>query len=155
VADETERSPTYENGQDIRERSFAFACRVVRFCQKLYDAGGVGGMLVPQLLNCSTSLPSMLEEARAAESRRDFISKCSIGLKEGRESWTRLRLCEACRLGSTDEARELAGEAGQLVAIVGAIVRNTRRNAGLSPGPQSIDRNRRVGSPRRIPNSQS
>ena len=93
---EPEQPSAYENGQDIRDRAFTFACRVVRFCQKLYDSGGVGRMMVPQLINCSTSLPSMLEEARAAESRRDFISKCTIGLKEARESWTRLRVCEAC-----------------------------------------------------------
>ena len=131
MGSDQEQPPAHENGQDIRDRAFAFACRVVRFCQKLYDAGGVGRMMVPQLINCSTSLPSMLEEARAAESRRDFISKCSIGLKEARESWTRLRVCEACQLGPGDEVRKLVKEAGELVSIVGAIVRNTRRNAGL------------------------
>jgi four helix bundle protein len=86
----------------------------------------------------------MLEESRAAESRRDFISKCSIGLKEGREAWTRLRVCEACQLGPRDEARELTREARQLVAIVGAIVRNTRRNAGLSPHAQATHRHSRI-----------
>ena len=69
-----EQLPIYENGQDIRDRCFVFACRVVRFCQKLYDRGGVGRMMVPQLVNCSTSVPSMLEEARGAESRRDFVA---------------------------------------------------------------------------------
>ena len=143
-----EQPPAYENGQDVRDRAFAFACRVVRFCQTLYDSGGVGRMMVPQLINCSTSLPSMLEEARAAESRRDFISKCSIGLKESREAWTRLRVCEACRLGPRNEVRELVQEASELISIVGAIVRNTRRNAGL---PAS---GRQTGVGRsRIPNS--
>jgi four helix bundle protein len=127
---ERETAPTFHNGQDIRNRSFAHACRVVKFCQKLYDSGGVGRMMVPQILACTTSLPSMLEEARAAESRRDFISKCSIGLKEARESWTRLRVCVVCELGSPSEARDLVQEASQLIAIVGAIVRNSRRNAG-------------------------
>src|SRR4029078_6934748 len=42
---------TYETGQDIRDRSFDFACRVVRFCQTVYEGGGVGRMLVPQLVN--------------------------------------------------------------------------------------------------------
>jgi four helix bundle protein len=148
VNNEPERPPAYENGKDIRDRAFAFACRVVRFCQTLYDSGGVGRMMVPQLINCSTSLPSMLEEARAAESRRDFISKCSIGLKESREAWTRLRVCEACRLGPRNEVRELVQEASELISIVGAIVRNTRRNAGL---PAS---GRQTGVGRsRIPNS--
>jgi four helix bundle protein len=144
-----EQPPTYENGQDIRNRAFAFACRVVNFCKKLYDNGGVGRMIVPQLINCSTSLPAMLEEARAAESRGDFISKCSIGLKGGRESWTRLRMCEACQLGPIAEAHDLAREAGELVSIVGAIVRNTRRNAGLSASGKQAG----VGRSR-IPNSQ-
>jgi four helix bundle protein len=75
----------------------------------------------------------MLEEARAAESRRAFISKCSIGLKEGREAWTRLRVCQARQLRHREEVRELTKEASELVAIVGAIVKNARRNAGLPP----------------------
>jgi len=136
--------PTFENRQDIRDRAFQFACRVVRFCQALYDRGGVGRMMVPQLLNCSTAVPSMLEEARAAESRRDFISKCCIGLKEAREAHVRLRVCETCRIGPTDDARKLGTESNEIVAILGTIVRNTRRNAGITT----------AGRPRaRIPNS--
>jgi four helix bundle protein len=94
------RPEPYESGQDIRDRTFAFACRVVNFCGELYKAGGISRMMVPQLLNCSTSVAGMLEEARAAESDRDFISKCLIGLKECRESRVRLRICVAARLGS-------------------------------------------------------
>jgi len=122
----------YENGQDIRERAFRFACSVVRFCQRLYDEGRVGRMMVPQLVSCSTSFAGMLEEARAAESKRDFISKCSIGLKECREARTRLRVCYACQLGPPADARRLIQEAHELIAITGAIVRNTRRNAGIT-----------------------
>jgi four helix bundle protein len=88
--------------------------------------------MVPQLLNCSTSVPSMLEEARAAESRRDFISKCCIGLKEGREAHVRLRVCAECGIGPADEARALQSESNEIVAILGTIVRNTRRNAGIT-----------------------
>ena len=130
--------PPYEGGQDIRDRTFTFACRVVKLCQKLYDQGGIGRVMVPQLVNCSTSVPAMLEEARAAESRRDFVSKCCIALKECRESHVRLRVLEACRLGPTEESLDLVAEANALVAIIGAIVRNTRRNAGLVPRRQRL-----------------
>jgi four helix bundle protein len=95
--------PSLENGQDIRDRSFEFACSVVNFCQKLYTAGGVSRILAPQLVDCATSFAGMLEEARAAESDRDFISKCSIGRKEIRGSLLRLRVCERCGVG--DETR--------------------------------------------------
>jgi hypothetical protein len=62
-----ERAAAYENGQDIRDRTFAFACRVVRFGQKLYEAGGLGRMMVPQIVNCSTSIAAMLEEASSSQ----------------------------------------------------------------------------------------
>jgi four helix bundle protein len=86
----------------------------------------------------------MLEEARAAESKRDFISKYCIGLKEIREAHVRLKICERCKLGPAAEAKALGREASELIAIVGAIVRNTRRNAGIVS---------RVSSRSRIPNS--
>ena len=125
---ETERPAGYENGQEIRDRAFAFACRVVTFCQLLYEAGGVGRLLVPQLVNCSTSTATMLEEARAAESDADFVSKCCVSLKECRESWTRLRVCQTCKIGPSPEARSLVQEASELVAIIATIIQNKRRS---------------------------
>jgi four helix bundle protein len=68
----------------------------------------------------------MIEEARAAESRRDFISKCSIALKETREAHVRLRVCERCTIGPPRQAVRLRIEANELVAILTAILRNTR-----------------------------
>src|SRR5436309_1753910 len=130
IADEkTQHRPaSYEDGQDIRDRSFQFACDVVGFCEKLEEGKRVGRLMVPQLLACSMSFAAMLEEARAAESDKDFISKCSIGLNECRESWTRLRVCVTCKLGPPAEARELVQEGNELIAIVTAIIRNKRRN---------------------------
>src|SRR5262245_14341259 len=122
-----ERPPTFEDGQDIRDRSFAFSCNVTRFCQKVYDAGGVGRMMVPQLISSSLSFATMLEEARAAESDADFISKCSISLKECREAWTRLRVCVECRIGPATEAQSLVREGNELIAIMTAIIRNKRQ----------------------------
>jgi four helix bundle protein len=124
---------SHSQGQDIRDQSFEFGCRIIRFCEKLTLAGGVSRMMVPQLLNCGTALYAMLEEARASESKRDFISKCSIGLKEVREAHGRLRMHEACNIGPHDEATALRIEANELVSIVTTIVGNTRANAGLKP----------------------
>jgi four helix bundle protein len=84
--------------------------------------------MVAQLVGCSLSFATMLEEAKGGESTADFISKCSISLKECRESWTRLRVCEACRIGPPDETRRLVQEANELISIVTVIVRNTKRN---------------------------
>jgi four helix bundle protein len=148
----SDSSARFEDGQDIRDRSFEFACAVVAFCQNLSETGGIGRLMVPQLLSCSLSFATMLEEARAAESTADFISKCSIGLKECRESWTRLRVCAKCRIGRQREASELADEANQLVAIVTAIIRKTKRNA--APAGHRVRRKAsRPGYEFQIPNS--
>jgi len=93
---------------------------------------GVGRVLAPQVLRCGTSIGANLEEARGGESRRDFISKCSIALKEARESLFRLRVADRCQLGPTGRAAALAAEASELAAIIGAIVRNARRNLAAS-----------------------
>lgn len=120
---------TPATGQDIRERTFVFACDVVRFCEVLYGGPGVSRLLVPQLLAASNSVAAMLEEARAAESRRDLVSKCSIALKECRESHVRLHVVETCGIGPAAEATRLRKECHEILSIVSAIIRNTKRNA--------------------------
>src|SRR5262245_15305913 len=117
---------TYDGGQNIRDRTFEFACRVVTLSQNLFEAGGVARLMVAQLVACSVATNTQLEEARAAESDRDFISKCCISLKECRESWTRLRVCGACRLGPPAEVKELVQESNELIGIINAIIRNKR-----------------------------
>ena len=39
-----------------------------------------------QLLRCGTSIGALIREAEHAESRADFIHKCSISLKEANET---------------------------------------------------------------------
>jgi four helix bundle protein len=118
--------PSHLHGRDIRERAFDFACRLVVFAKALRSEGGVGALLVPQIVSSGTSVPAMLEEARGAESRRDFVSKTSIALKEAREVWVRLRICARTRCGPLQEGAWLVSEADQIVAILATIVDNTR-----------------------------
>ena len=110
----------------FRSRTFRFACRVVTVCDQLYLARGVAWPLASQLVRCGTSVPANLEEARSAESRRDFVSKCSIALKEARESHLRLRVHVECHIGPADETRALVKEADEIIAILVTILRNTK-----------------------------
>ena len=124
-------TPYQAYGQDIRDRAFEFACQIVEYCDDLMKRDGVGRVLAPQLLRCGTSIGAHLEKARGGESRRDFISKCSTSPKEARESLFRLRVADRCQLGPKGKATALANEANELAAIIGAIVRNARRNLAL------------------------
>jgi four helix bundle protein len=78
-----------------------------------------------QLLRSATSIGANLEEADAGQSRSDFISKCSISLKEARESLYWLRLLQATdKLNVATEP--LVHECDRIVAVLTAIVRKTR-----------------------------
>ncbi|HJZ73354.1 MAG TPA: four helix bundle protein [Vicinamibacterales bacterium] len=123
------KPPTFEGGQDIRDRAFEYACEVVGFCEYLSAGDRVSRLMVPQLLSCSLSFATMLEEARGAESDRDFISKCCIGLKECRESWTRLRVCERRKKGPPVTTRQLVQEGSELIAIVARIIATKRKSS--------------------------
>ena len=63
---------------------------------------------------------------KAAESDADFISKCSIGLKELRESSGRVRVCVECGFGPAKDATWLAAESNELISIVTTIIKNKR-----------------------------
>lgn len=110
----------------IRARSFDFAVNVVRFCQKLDAKPGVGRILSRQLLRSGTSVGANVEEAQAAQSTADFVSKCSISLKEARESNYWPRLLEASGQYASDDLKLLAREADELSRIIGTIIVRTK-----------------------------
>ena len=114
---------------DIRARTFDLARRAVILCDALFQRGRTAPLIARQLLRAGTSVAANLEEAAAAQSRADFISKCSIATKEARETlyWFRL-------VGASFPDAAIAGdiaEAEQIVAILTTIVKNARaRSAG-------------------------
>ena len=61
---------------NIQERTFQFACRIVKLHQYLDKRGGTEHVIAKQVLESGTSIGANLEEADAGQSKRDFISKC-------------------------------------------------------------------------------
>lgn len=109
-----------KKGDDLRARAFQFACAVVAFSDDLERHGWSARKLGGQLLRAGTSIGANLEEADAAQSRADFISKCTISLKEVREAHYWLRLLRATNKLDTDG---LLAECNELVSILTTIVR--------------------------------
>jgi four helix bundle protein len=117
-----------ESRRDLPGRTFEFARRVVRLCQVLEQTPGVSRTMAGQLLRAGTSIGANIEEGQASQSRADFIAKYSIACKEARETHYWLRLLAASEIVPNARLQELRDEANQLVAILTAIVKNTRRN---------------------------
>src|SRR5437667_4449078 len=112
----------------IQERSFQFACRIVRLTEHLHRTSFAARVISRQLLHAGTSVGANLEEASAAQSKPDFISKCSIAAKEARESRYWLRLLVTCKLVDSKRLFPLMTEAGEIVGIVTTIVKNAQKS---------------------------
>ena len=111
-------------GAELRERVFEFACRVVELHRYIYRREPSLRDISRQASAAATSIGANLEEADAAQSRADFISKCNISLKEARESRYWLRILS--RFINSKRLNTLIGESTELIAILTTIVRKTR-----------------------------
>jgi len=69
----------------VRDKSFAFALRIVKLCQHLQNEKREY-VLSKQLLRSGTAVGALVREAEQAESEVDFIHKMAIALKEANET---------------------------------------------------------------------
>jgi four helix bundle protein len=113
--------------KDIVVRTFDFAVLIIQLCVKLDERPGVGRVLMSRILRAGTSVPSNVEEAQAAQSKADFISKMSIALKEARETHMRLRLLVPAKVVPESGLNPLIQEADEIKRVIGAIIVSTKR----------------------------
>ena len=116
---------TADSGQDIRDRSFRFACRISKLAPGLTLRPGLRAV-ADQLLRSGTSIGANLEEAKAASSRREFIRYIDIALREARESTYWLRICLSLNLEPQAEIESLRDEGDQIARILAAIAIKTK-----------------------------
>jgi len=81
-----------------------------------------------QLLRSGTSIGANVEEATAAQSKKDFISKMSIASKEARETRYWLRLLKDSNICSRINYTEAINESDELIKILTAIVKTSQKN---------------------------
>jgi four helix bundle protein len=98
-------------------------------CQELDQTPGIPRTLSNQVLRSGTSVGANVEEAHGSQSKPDFISKMSIACKEARETHYWLRLLDVTDTLPSEKLKLIAEEANQLVAILTAIVKNSRANS--------------------------
>lgn len=111
---------------DLRERTFRFAVRIVKLSQFLDNSPGASRTLARQLLRSGTSIGANVEEGHGSQSKADFTSKYSIACKEARETHYWLRLLVASDVTPEDRLIELIDESNQLVAILTTIVKKSK-----------------------------
>jgi four helix bundle protein len=114
-------------GQDICDRTFAFAVRIIKLCRYLNKQSEINKTLIVQLSKSGSSIGANVEEAQAGQSDPDFISKYSIALKEARETHYWLRLLVASESVPAERVDDLIGEVSEIMRIIAAIIISTKK----------------------------
>ncbi len=104
-------------GDDLAQRLIEFAARMGKVVDALPDTR-LGRHVAGQLVRCGTAGAPNYAEARGAESKKDFIHKLGICLKELRESQCWLQLIVRADLLPGARLTQLLDESDQLIAIL-------------------------------------
>ena len=110
----------------IEKKSYAFAINVVNAYKKLESRSEY--VLSKQLLRSGTSIGANVMEGLRAQSRKDFISKMNIALKEANESEYWIRLLMDTGYLSRQEDKLLLNECKEVCRILSSIVRTANNN---------------------------
>ncbi|MEO9952304.1 four helix bundle protein [Nonlabens sp.] len=104
----------------IRNRTFNFACAIVRFTTVLKEERHYE--IARQLLRSGTSIGANVREAQRGVSTKDFKNKLGISLKEADETEYWLQLID---LEIKEVPKELLKEVDEIMRMLVTIIKNS------------------------------
>lgn len=111
----------------ILQKSADFAVRIVNL-YKYISATYKDKVIVTQLLRSGTSIGANIEEADVGISKKDFLSKMYISLKEARETKFWLVLLHRTQYINDAEFESIYGDCIELIKLLSAITKTTKDN---------------------------
>lgn len=112
---------------DLQKRLVKFSADIILNIA-MFKKNYAAEHLTKQLIRSTTSAALNYGEAQSAESRKDFIHKMRICLKELRESQVNLEIFkEAGLILKTDAFEMIVNECNELVAIFTASINTTKK----------------------------
>lgn len=112
---------------DLEDRLVRFAAGICRLSTRL-PSTAVGKHITVQVVRSGTSPLANYGEVQGAESRRDFVHKLGICVKELRETRAWLKLMAELRLHPGDPLPLMLKECDELLAITTSSIRTARQN---------------------------
>lgn len=109
----------------LKDKSFAFAVRMVNLYKYLKKQHGEY-IISQQLIRSGTSIGALIREAEHAESKKDFIHKLNIGLKEANESKYWLDLLVATDFLTKSMFESLNKDCEELLKLLIASVKTSK-----------------------------
>ena len=110
----------------IKEKTYQFALDIVCLYKKLQENKEY--IISKQIVRSGTSIGANVEEASAAQSRKDFAAKMAISSKEARETHYWLRLIRDSQLCMNIDVDPLIEDCEELIRVLTAIVKTTQKS---------------------------
>lgn len=108
----------------ILAKTYDFALKIIQLYLKLKNDKEFE--LGKQLLRSGTSIGANSEEGAGAQSKKDFIAKFSIALKEARETHYWLRLIRDSKLSEEFLINTLIVDCNEIIRIITSILKTSR-----------------------------
>lgn len=109
----------------ILDKSFSFSIKIIWLYTELRDKKEF--IISKQLLRSATSIGANLVEWNSAESKKDFLHKVWISLKEARETLYRIMLLKESKMVELDYD-DYISDTNEIIAILTKIIITTRNN---------------------------
>jgi four helix bundle protein len=114
----------------FQERCLNFGSLIWNLSEQLPKTRA-GRHTADQLFRSGTSVGANVHEARAAESRADFIHKMQVSLKEAREAHSWLSLIRRKEAVDSTSADFALRECHEIICILAKSVLTARKNSGI------------------------
>lgn len=108
----------------LKAKSYAFAVRIVLLAKEMERSKEF--VLSKQLLRSGTSIGANIEEGLQGQSRRDFISKLSISLKEAFETQYWLRLIADTKIVDPKHVWNEMSAIREIIRLLTTIIKTTK-----------------------------
>ena len=109
----------------IKEKSFNFSLNIINLYKELTTKKEF--IISKQLLRSGTSIGANVEEASAAQTKRDFIAKMAIASKEARETKYWLNLLQKSQLVNKNFSEYLLN-IEEIIKILTSIIKTSQEN---------------------------
>ena len=109
----------------IKEKSFAFGKRIVRMCKYL-EKNKKEYVLSKQLKRSGTAPGALVRESEYAESKKDFIHKLSVPLKEANETDYWLNLIKEGGYITKEEFTSIWKDCDEIIRILVKILKTSK-----------------------------
>lgn len=116
----------------VGDKSLAFAKRIAKLYRFLVDKKKET-IMSKQILRSGTSIGANIREGLFAQSRKDFISKMNIALKEAGETDYWLEILYSAEYLIEMEYKSLKNDNDELIKLLSPIIKTTKENTPKSP----------------------